>query len=70
MEKIERDAEIIVEIAEGSGESFSTEIVEGIAGVISSGNYANDELIAFVNHVAKTIRGLNAWRVKQGYAEV
>ena len=63
---IERIAEEIVEIAEGSGEPFAENVISQIAYLASRRTVVGDELIDLVSHVAVTVKALNKWRSENG----
>lgn len=69
-EELEATAEMLVEIAEGSGDPFAETIVGLIAELAKSKKHEADELTELLTHVAETIKGLNSWRLSIGMKAV
>lgn len=70
IQEIKREAEEIVEIAEGSDKNFAWVLGEGVEIAVKSGNYSTYEIGILIEHVGKMYVALNEWRVSQGMKEV
>lgn len=70
IEEIRRDAEEIVEIAEGSEKNFTWMLGDGVRIAVESGAYSTYEIGILIERVGQTYVALNEWRVSQGMKEV
>ena len=70
IQEIKREAEEIVEIAEGSDKNFAWVLGEGVEIAVKSGKYSTYEIGILIEHVGKTYVAVNEWRVSQGMKEV
>jgi len=70
IEEIRRDAEEIVEIAEGSDKNFTWVLGDGVRIAVESGNYSTYEIGVLIQQVGKTYVAVSEWRASQGMKKV